>query len=74
MLLTGMAAFLRRRSTERVLQKVLLCRHGQGYHNELDEKGERRLQLKDASLTPQGIQEARALKEIGFRPQAGQMA
>eukprot|EP01124_Arcella_intermedia_P026448 TRINITY_DN4970_c0_g1_i1.p1 TRINITY_DN4970_c0_g1~~TRINITY_DN4970_c0_g1_i1.p1 ORF type:complete len:175 (-),score=43.87 TRINITY_DN4970_c0_g1_i1:8-532(-) len=42
-----------------VLCRVLLVRHGQGYHNVLDSFGKKQLHLADPSLTPKGEGEAR---------------
>ena len=60
---------------ERVVKRVLLCRHGEGYHNTLDEYGKTQLHLPDPELTAQGITEARAIFAPGppgrsdFKPQ-----
>lgn len=60
---------------ERVIKRVLFCRHGQGVHNLRDEQGKLRHHLLDPELTLQGITEARAIfcRELpgraDFKPQ-----
>ena len=46
---------------ERIIKRLLLCRHGQGYHNKLDENGKPKLHIPDPELTSQGIEEARVI-------------
>lgn len=47
---------------ERVVKRVLFCRHGQGHHNLRDEHGGTpNLQMLDPELTDQGVQEARGI-------------
>ncbi len=43
-----------------MVQRVLLCRHGQGYHNATADEPPK-LMLKDPELTAQGVGEARAI-------------
>lgn len=59
---------------ERVVKRLLLCRHGQGYHNVLDESsGKPKLHIPDPELTSQGIEEASAIfspsARFDFQPQ-----
>ena len=49
---------------ERVVKRILFCRHGQGRHNLKDEHGSTtaaNLQILDPELTDQGVSEARAI-------------
>jgi len=60
---------------ERVIKRVLFCRHGEGRHNTNDEHGKSQLHLFDPELTEQGIAEARAIfadalpGRLDFKPQ-----
>lgn len=51
------------------MQRVLLCRHGQGFHNASASQPPK-LMLKDPELTAQGIGEARAIfTDTDFKPE-----
>ena len=46
---------------ERVVKRVLICRHGQGFHNQRDALGHPQHHLVDPELTSVGVAEARAI-------------
>lgn len=58
---------------ESIEKRILFCRHGQGYHNTLDEQGRSQGHLKDPTLTTQGEAEARAVFSRAPRAEGGSL-